>query len=372
MRQVRGPRGFTLIELLVVIAIIAVLIALLLPAVQAAREAARRAQCTNNLKQLGLSVHNYHQQVNALPANNMFLGSTGGTWGWNASWVVFMLPNIEQGPLYNAYNFALGPDQPQNSSVSNSAIGVLLCPSENQKVRNNNPWAPTSYFGNYGASPVVRMWGGMIVPPFTCSTTNATPVNGWGPGTCWWGADSNLGFFGFESVTDGTSNTAMFSEKLLGAAVGSPVPYAGSGTDSKRGIYLVTTMPTTYNTQNYALALTGVQACQAVPSTTQASGSSWVMGFGWTMGYPWHWMVSNYNHYNTPNKLTCMGSNDGSAAGTWGGAEGNSPPTSNHPGGVNVCFGDGSVHFIKDSVSVQTWWALGTRNGGETLSSDSY
>ena len=95
-----GSRGFTLIELLVVIAIIAVLIALLLPAVQAAREAARRAQCTNNLKQLGLSVHNYHQQQNCLPAENMFLGPTNDLgWGWNASWAVFMLPNLEQQPV---------------------------------------------------------------------------------------------------------------------------------------------------------------------------------------------------------------------------------------------------------------------------------
>src|ERR1700678_4178526 len=130
LSPMRSRSAFTLIELLVVIAIIAVLIALLLPAVQAAREAARRAQCTNNLKQLGLSVHNYHQQTNALPAENMFLGSTGSTWGWNASWAVFMLPNIEQGPLYNAYNFAQGPDSPYNSTVSYSAISVLLCPSD--------------------------------------------------------------------------------------------------------------------------------------------------------------------------------------------------------------------------------------------------
>jgi prepilin-type processing-associated H-X9-DG protein len=327
----------------------------------------------NNLKQLGLATHNYHSQTNVLPASNMFLGSTGETWGWNAGWTVFLLPNIEQGPLYNAYNFSQGPDPNPgaNLTVGTTLLSTLLCPSENQKVRNNNPWAMSNYFGNYGGPPVTRMWSGMIVPFFTCSTSNNTPANGWGNGVCWWGADSNLGYFGFESVSDGTSNTALFSEKLMGTSTNGPWPYAGSGTDAKRGIYLIGTMPGTYNTQNLALALQGLQACQSVPSTTQASTSSWLMGFGWSWGYQWHWMANHYNHYNTPNKLTCMGTNDNSA-GTWGGGEGNSPPTSNHPGGVNVCFADGSVHFIKDSTSPQTWWALGTRNGGETLSSDSY
>ena len=107
-------RAFTLIELLVVIAIIAVLIALLLPAVQAAREAARRSQCTNNLKQLGLALHNYHSATNALPPAEMFLATAGTLgWGWNPSWAVCLLPHLEQQPLYNAYNFAwCDPTQP--------------------------------------------------------------------------------------------------------------------------------------------------------------------------------------------------------------------------------------------------------------------
>src|SRR5262245_38818761 len=136
----RDGKGFTLIELLVVIAIIAVLIALLLPAVQAAREAARRAQRSNNLKQLGLAVHNYHSTFNVLPAEDMWMGCTWGSepmsngcWGWNASWPVCLLPNLEQGPLYNAYNQALGPDIGGNTTVSFNVIGVLLCPSDNQK-----------------------------------------------------------------------------------------------------------------------------------------------------------------------------------------------------------------------------------------------
>jgi len=351
-----------------VIAIIAVLIALLLPAVQAAREAARRMQCTNNLKQLGLAVHNYHQQVNALPAENMFLGSTIGAWGWNASWAVFMLPNIEQGPLYNAYNFAFGPDQAQNSTISYMGVAVLLCPSDNQKARPNAPWAPMSYASNHGGPGIIRDWAGTIVEFYTCSTTNALPVAN-PVGTCWWGSDSNLGFFGIESVVDGTSNTALFSERLLGAAAASPSPYAGSGPDSKRGIYTISTIPTNYNSLNYASALQGVQACQAVPGTTQ-SNTGWLNGWAWTMGYPWHTVVVAYTHYNTPNKLTCL--NPADPGGLWGGTSGLVTVSSNHPGGVNVCFTDGSVHFIKDSVSVQTWWALGTRNGGETISSDAY
>src|SRR5271163_4894328 len=126
----RSSRGFTLIELLVVIAIIAVLIALLLPAVQAAREAARRAQCTNNLKQLGLSVHNYHQQMNCLPAENMFLGPNigGNGWGWNASWAVFMMPNIEQNPLYNAYNFTVNADA-SNAGLANTTVVYSAIPT---------------------------------------------------------------------------------------------------------------------------------------------------------------------------------------------------------------------------------------------------
>jgi prepilin-type N-terminal cleavage/methylation domain-containing protein/prepilin-type processing-associated H-X9-DG protein len=366
-------KGFTLIELLVVIAIIAVLIALLLPAVQAAREAARRAQCTNNLKQLGLAVHNYQSSTNALPAANMFLGPTNGSWGWCHNWTVYLLPHIEQTNLYNSFNFTNDPTQPANSTGAYSGLSVLLCPSDNQKARPNSPWAPSNYMGNYGGPPVTRMWSGTIVPFFTCSTSNATPVNGWGPGTCWWGADSNLGFFGLEGVTDGTSNTALFSEKLLGISTASPLPYAGDINNAKRGTFPVASMPPTGNASTASVnALTGLQACQSVPGTTQATSASWGIGFSWALGYQWNWACNNYNHYNTPNKLTCMLPAEISPPGTWGGQDAASPPTSNHPGGVNMAFTDGSVRFLKDSVNPQTFWAIGTRNGGETVSSDSY
>ncbi len=372
----RIGRGFTLIELLVVIAIIAVLIALLLPAVQAAREAARRAQCTNNLKQLGLAVHNYHSTYNTIPAEDMWMGATrgsgagGGSWGWNASWPVCLLPNIEQSPLYNAYNQDWTPDFPQNSTVVYTALTVLLCPSDNQKARPNNPWAPMSYHGNQGGPGIIRQWSGTFETPFTCSTTNQIPINGWPVGTCWWGSDSNLAYFGLEGVTDGSSNTALFSELLLGASTSDPQPLISSNT-AKRGVYLPGALNPNYQTGNQALAITNIQICNSQPGTT-AGNTSWLLGFSWAMGYPWHGAVNRYDHYNTPNKYTCIVAAETTGSGEWGGAAGLVTATSNHPGGVNVCFTDGSVRFVKDSVQPQTWWAIGTRNGGETVSSDSY
>jgi prepilin-type N-terminal cleavage/methylation domain-containing protein/prepilin-type processing-associated H-X9-DG protein len=365
-------RGFTLIELLVVIAIIAVLIALLLPAVQAAREAARRAQCTNNLKQLGLAIHNYHSSTNALPAANMFLGPTTSSWGWCPNWTIYLLPHIEQSPLYNAFNFTNDPTQTANSTVAYSALATLVCPSDNQKVRPAAPWAPTNYMGNYGGPPVTRMWSGTIVPFYTASTTNAMPMSN-PVGSAWWSADANLGFFGLEGVTDGTSNTALFSEKLLGSSSAGPFPYAGDTTNARRGIFAVASMPPTGNASTATVnALTGLQACQSVPGTTQAVPGSWGIGFSWALGYQWNWVTNDYNHYNTPNKLTCALPAELTPCCTWGGQDAASPPTSNHPGGVNMCFTDGSVRFLKDSVNPQTFWAIGTRNGGETVSSDSY
>jgi len=368
-------RGFTLIELLVVIAIIAVLIALLLPAVQAAREAARRAQCTNNLKQLGLAVHNYHSQQNCLPSSSMFLGPTLDMgWGWNASWAVFMLPNLEQTPLYNAYNFSVNGDASNaglaNTTVVYSAIVSFTCPSESQKTRPDPPYAPTNYVANHGGPGVVRMWSGTVVEFLTCSVIG-DKINGWTPGTFWWSADSNLGFFGFESVTDGTANTGLFSEKLLGFASQNPITLFANNIDARRGIFNPPGISAAYSTNNAQAALVSVQACRSIPNPAQvANNTGWIQGFSWAIGYPWYTAVNQYHHYNTPNLLSCDSTAD--AGSPYGGGAGMITATSNHPGGVNLCFTDGSVRFVKDTVNPPTWWAIGTRNQGEVVSSDQY
>ncbi len=369
----QSSRGFTLIELLVVIAIIAVLIALLLPAVQAAREAARRAQCTNNLKQLGLATHNYISTYNSFPGDTLFLGasittccpgSTGTSvgWGWNASWAVSLLPNLEQAPLYSAYNFSCTPDQPTNSTVSYNAIASFLCPSDSQKTRPNPPWAPTNYRANFGIPGVVRMWTGPIVTNYT---TN--------PGA-WWGADGNLAFFGIESVTDGTSSTALFSEKLLGInGQGGPI-YISSGQLALRAVFDFTASGYPgYNTGSYTIAQTNLSMCTGLPGLTVADPNYTPLGgFAWSMGYPWHWGVNGYNHYGSPNSISCINPSEPGSGGGYGGVGGNVPPTSGHPGGVNVGLADGSVRFVKNSVGLMPWWALGSRNQGEVLSSDQY
>ena len=221
-----------------------------------------------------------------------------------------------------------------------------------------------------GGPGTIRIWSGTIETPFTCATSNAIMINGWSVGTCWWGADSNLAYFGLEGVQDGSSNTALFSERLLGASTQDPQPTVGSST-ARRGVYAYAFVQPSYNTGNPTFAIQNVQQCQSLPGGT-AGVNSWLNGFSWALGYPWDGVTNRYDHFNTPNKLTCIDSAETTGGGEWGGAAGMKTASSNHPGGVNVCFTDGSVRFVKDSVSLQSWWAIGTKNGGEVVSSDSY
>jgi len=346
-------RGFTLIELLVVIAIIAVLIALLLPAVQAAREAARRAQCVNNLKQLGLAVHNYVSQVNSFPSE-CYEGTNTNDWQpWPTAWTVAVLPEMDQSALYNAINMASYTTvYPDNTTGGYTQLAILLCPSENIKQRPSGVWGTTNYVNNTGYPGTIQAWTGVIIPG----------PNLWTSGT--------FAPIGFQAVTDGSSNTAMLSERLIGLQAGTPIPV---NSPLAKRVMFPTSIYLTANANNAQAALNFVATCKSLPGTTLSADTI-------TAGFSWHSTMAylgdnvSYDHFNTPNGLSCADTNSEGVGGGpwWGGTISAVSANSNHPGGVNVGFADGSVKFIKDSISLQTWWALGSRNGGEVVSSDQY
>ncbi|WP_422927085.1 DUF1559 domain-containing protein [Singulisphaera sp. PoT] len=367
-------RGFTLIELLVVIAIIAVLIALLLPAVQAAREAARRAQCVNNLKQLGLAIHNYHSQQNAFPplVQN---GANPYVWGtpyfdpWPLDWTASLLAQLEQQPLYNSLNwtwatgFQGAGNDPANTTVLRTQISVVLCPSENITNPAMGPGTRKSYMANVGGPSPFMAWSGIFVPLMQDNLgLNGVYTNG------------NCGTFGIASVIDGTSNTAMFSESLIGSGLGADK--VTIATTKRRSTYLFPTglaAPQDQGPAGGASALALVNACKALPGSTPGFGTLVPPnGNIWIGGNPGSCLMwDSYNHYMTPNSTGCHSTTDGNTGG-YGAFPDAMPPSSNHPGGVNIGFADGSVKFVKDSVNLQAWWAIGSRNGGEIVSSDAF
>ncbi|AMV40433.1 DUF1559 domain-containing protein [Planctomyces sp. SH-PL62] len=345
----RPSRGFTLIELLVVIAIIAVLIALLLPAVQAAREAARRSQCINNLKQIGLAFHNYESTHGSFIPSCIYPSPTDN-WGWGPSGILSMLPFIEQGTLWNAYN--VGPvssnasgfaEYNKNTTVFNTQVASFLCPSDGPE-RNVTL---CNYVGNYGGPFQLQAFSGTFIPTPHTDFPGSVPVK-------------------MASITDGTSNTALFSEVLTGTP-NTAQTTPGAMPKAKRVHFIAPSMSNFAATADAVNA--NIAACQSLPPTTTGAGGE---RGDWFRAYPFYVNFCVYNHVSPPNSIACASSQTG-AGNTWGqDYYGTAPPSSNHSGGVNMALADGSVRFVKDSINRTAWWALGSRNGGEVLSSDQF
>jgi prepilin-type N-terminal cleavage/methylation domain-containing protein/prepilin-type processing-associated H-X9-DG protein len=353
-------RGFTLIELLVVIAIIAVLIALLLPAVQAAREAARRVQCTNNLKQAGLALMNYESAIGAFP-----WGEAPHNSGSNnvPSCLLLMLPFLEQQSLYNAVNFShQGPGlwnyiDAWNSTVQLTTVNAFLCPSDSSRInmgaRNILTPANTNYQSNAGADAYAFLTGttGLGGPGSTNTFSGTFP--------------SYSVSIKLARITDGTSNTVGLGEVVMGQGA-----YAG-GFDGMKPSSSFANSGTNASGANGGTAnpQTDYQNCLATGGITPTNVICATCG-DWPVGTAWWWGRSGqtrYNHVMTPNTFNCSFGGDSSDS-----DDDAITASSRHPGGVNSVFCDGSVRFIKASISPNTWWALSTIAGGEVVSSDSY
>lgn len=301
-------RAFTLIELLVVIAVIGVIVALLLPAVQAAREAARRMTCSNQLKQIGIALHTYHDAYKAFPvARNPY--------PLVHSALSRLLPYCEQADLQNLINYSVPLADPKNLAAAQVPISLFICPTDGLERVPGMPEAGSNYVANNGTGTVGY---GLIAS---------------GDGVF---VQTNLGF---RDILDGTSCTAAFSESLLG-----------------RG--LTSSSPTPSDPRREVLEVPGGN--DPTPADCAAGAGVWSgrRGGKWIDG---HYGNTLYNHFYVPNPREWDCGNGSHNKGL-------STARSLHPGGVNLLLCDGSVKQIASTVSLTTWRSLGSRAGQEVLS----
>ena len=351
-------RGFTLIELLVVIAIIAVLIALLLPAVQAAREAARRAQCVNNLKQIGLALHNYHSTNDVFPMGQA-VPPPNGTQGWSGFGPqAAMLQFIEGGAVYNSINFSIDPNPSlgPNLTAYQTELRTYLCPSDpNVATLRDNI---NSYYACMGTTTLYQE-GTTAKPPYAAGI-NGNPTSQPFAGT---GIFFYAVSYGINSIIDGTSNTIAYSESLAGNDQGNS--YRGnSPTNVSTGDpSAVLSDARTNLTAVNAAATACTQALQAQSNVFGSTGSQWISG------------IMAYSLFNTviPPNSTQFQFGGCKFRGT-GVLEGVNIMNSQsfHSGGCNFMMADGSVRFIKSTINQLTYMSLGTRAGGEVVSADAF
>lgn len=306
-------RGLTLIELLVVIAIIGVLVGLLLPAVQAAREAARRTQCTNNLRQLSLALHSYMAAVDVLPA---------GQGGIGQSPHVAILPYLEQTAQFHSFNFDVSIEFPENRTATNARPAVFLCPSDSDGTRK----MMTNYAANSGDTYTV-----VAHPANGLFSTSDSPAE----------AHTRP-----SDITDGMSQTCVLSEW---------VATRRGKVDRRSTIYIRRGVAGPVDSERFAadcMALAGFEPYDQF----MLKGDRWYDGL-------WHKVL--YDHFLPINAPSCLNAMRSPIAGTC-------TAGSLHPGGCNTLFGDGHVRFVRETVSRATWRSLGTRNGGEIVSSDAF
>ena len=347
--------GFTLIELLVVISILGVLVALLLPAVQAAREASRRAQCSNNLKQIGLALHNYESIHGVFPPGRMntYVAGKGHCWGAYSQ----LLPQLEKQTLFNTMNFSMNPDPDYSSTtaiVNRTAavtvVSVLLCPSDGAdslSIVGGGTYAGHNYLLNVGSgySLVEQPAAPLTTPDGVFYENSAVSL---------------------AMIRDGSSQTVAISETTRSTA-GAPTGFNGLTVFAKDP--LAGFVITGNNTAGHGppIVSDADYAIQCLTSTPP--GFQPTRGIKWLYGAPGHTM---YNHRRPPNdpRCDCRGGlphSDKSPA-DWKNLTLNVTARSYHAGGIQSLFCDGHVQFIKNSMSPASWQAIGSRNGQEIVS----
>ena len=357
----RTKSGFTLVELLVVIAIIGILIGMLLPAVQQVREAARRIQCANNVRQIGLGTLNYESAHGSFPVNQVGHGESNGM-GGHYSWLVSLLPFVEQGNLHSQFDFSVNngdgqgfvmSDTHPNAVAAATEVPLFLCPSD--EPGDNSVWlgsanpASSNYAGNIGWPSRVSGFTGersVITEPSADGLrglfNGVIPLENPANPLLWHGGSTS----GLRDILDGTSNTAMHSEHLIQT---NDVPR-----ELRNGDDRITSQHVIPRESIHSLA--GLAFLFVNSSGDPHASESGHIGRSWSSGSPL--AAPTYVHILPPNSRLghfSESSNEGDLLVT---------PSSNHSGGVNLVRVDGSVSFISDSIAQEAWWALGARNDG--------